>query len=780
MNATGDFRRALDCAGLDYAGPIVPDGLLHRFKAEGDHDRNGWYVLHPGPPAAGAFGCWKRGLKETWCEKRRADLTDSEWRGIREDWDRAEAERERTEKDRQGKARKTAAWILAKANPPDDNAYLASKGVKSYGQLRQWRGSLVVPLRDAAGELNSLQFIGADGTKRFLSGGYVTGCFFTLADKPDRPLVIAEGYATAASVHEATGFATVAAMDCGNIKAVAEALRDKWPEREIIIAADNDQFTDGNPGATKATEAAKAIGARLAVPQFEDAATKLTDFNDLHQRQGADTVKTQIQGAQAQKESDEQSLQRLAALPLLQYERCREAEAERLGIKRVSSLDSLVDSKRPKLKTADSTQGSKVSFPDIVPWDSPVNGAALLNEIAMNLERFVVASNSAIIAAILFVLHTYAFDLGDISPILFITGPTKRCGKSRLLSLLARLAHRALAVSSASAAGIYRTIELHRPTLLIDEVDAFLQGDDQLRGLINSGHTRDAAFHLGCVAKGDDFVPRRWSTWTPKIFSGIGRLADTLEDRAVIIEMVRRRKDEPCERLRHRARFEDLQRKCARFVADHAEEIKNADPQIPDELNDRAADNWLPLLALADLARGDLPAKARQAAVALSGSDNGESLGLNGQLLADIRDVFTAAGADRLGSKDMAECLAHIEGRPWAEFGRQRRPISPNQLANLLRGFGVSSRTIRVGDSTAKGYDAGDFSDAFSRYLPVNGLLKGNKVTLPVNIGGSRGFQKVTTEACDVPENGASANKDAGCDGVTLQKEAALAQADLI
>ena len=153
----------------------------------------------------------------------------------------------------------------------------------------------------------------------------------------------------------------------------------------------------------------------------------------------------------------------------------------------------------------------------------------------------------------------------------------------------------------------------------------------------------------------------------------------------------------------------------------------------------------------------------------LSGGDDGESLGLNGQLLADIRDVFAAAGADKLASKDMAERLAQIEGRPWAEFGKQRRPISPNQLANLLRGFGVLSRTIRVGDSTAKGYDMAGFSDAFSRWLPGNRLLKGNKVTLSANIEESPLFQKVTAQACDVSENGVSANKDAGCYVVTFQ-----------
>ena len=772
---TEQFRDAIRRAGLGDAGPIYADGRLHRFNTAGDKARNSWYLLHLGPPAAGAFGCWKRGFTEKWWEKSRHDFTESEWRNITESSKRADAERERAEKERQEKARKTAAWILGKAGSPNTNAYLVRKGVQFYGKLRQWRGSLVVPLCDVTGQLHSLQFIGAEGTKRFLRGGRIACCFFTIGDMPDGPLVIVEGYATGASVHEATGFATICAMDCHNLKAVAEAMRIKWPERQIIIASDNDAFSlnkkkePWNPGVESATTATLAIGARLAVPVFADVTMRPTDFNDLHQLEGLAIVKEQIENAAVPTETDDELFHRLAKLTFAEYDRVRESEAERAGV-RVGTLDSEVATRRPKGQTKDASQGSKVSFPELDQWPHPVDGAALLNEIALTVKRFVIAPEPAITAASLFAVHTYAFDFGDISPILFITGPTKRCGKSKFLAVLLRLVSRPFAAASATAAGIYRIIELHHPTLCIDEVDAFVRGDEQLRGLINSGHTRDAAFHLGCAAAGDkEFEPRRWSTWTPKIFSGIGRLADTIEDRALVIEMVRRRKDEPCERLRHRTRFDDIRRKALRFVNDHAEAIRNGNPSLPEALHDRAADNWTPLLVLADLAGADWPEKARQAALALSEGDDGVSLGLNGQLLADIRDVFAAARADKLASKDMAERLAQIEGRPWAEYGKQRRPISTNQLANLLRGFGVSPRTVRIGNGTSKGYDAAAFIDAFSRYLPGHGLVKGNSVTSVVNIGESRDSQKVTTQECDGSENVVSVNKSEGCDVVTFQ-----------
>lgn len=297
MSAMENFRPAMRAEGLDYAGPIQADGRLHRFKSEGDHDRNSWYVLHDGTPAAGAFGCWKRGFKKTWCDCN-GSLSQAEWQGVRQRWAEVERERERTETERHAKARSVAAWILNRSRPARTlHRYLSRKGVKIFGDPREWRGALVLPLRAADGELHSLQFIRDDGTKRFLTGGRIAGCSFTLADGTDGILVVCEGYGTGASIHEATGFAVVCAMHAGNLKSVANSLREKFPGREIIIAADNDQFTAGNPGLTKATEAARVIGAKLAAPQFQDVSTKPTDFNDLHRLTGLPEVAQQIHNA---------------------------------------------------------------------------------------------------------------------------------------------------------------------------------------------------------------------------------------------------------------------------------------------------------------------------------------------------------------------------------------------------------------------------------------------------------------------------------------------------
>lgn len=314
MNAPEGFRAAMRSAGIDYAGRIETDGTLHRVKAEGDRHPNSWYILHAGPPAAGAFGCWKRDLKETWCERRNGDsYAQAEWDSIRRRWREAQVQREQFEAELHGKARRVAQRVLARSKPVHQHPYLTAKAVKTFGTVREYHGALVLPLRDAEGILHSLQFIGADGSKRFLTGGRVTGCCFAVADEPAGPLVIAEGYATAASIFEATGFATVAAMHCGNLLAVTKALRAKWPDRAIIIAADNDQFTVGNPGICKARAAARVAAARLACPAFKDTTTRPTDFNDLHRLEGRLTVKNQILSAEPAQEEEPQETPRLSA-----------------------------------------------------------------------------------------------------------------------------------------------------------------------------------------------------------------------------------------------------------------------------------------------------------------------------------------------------------------------------------------------------------------------------------------------------------------------------------
>ncbi len=271
-----DFKHAMDAAGLSTRDTLIPDGLLHRFRVQGDKvgSRNGWYVLYGDEVPAGAFGCWKRGVSQTWCAKAESLMTTAERQEF--SWRMRHAckarEIENMERKKEAGKKATAIWKAAPV-ASDNHPYLNKKSVRSYG-LRSYRNALVVPLRDVAGTLHSLQFIGSDGHKRFLSGGRIAGCYYPIGKLFDT-LCICEGYATAASIYEATGHAVAVAFNCGNLLAVSQVLRRKYPDTKLVLCADNDTQTDGNPGLTKAREAAAAVGALLAVPPCHG------DFNDL-------------------------------------------------------------------------------------------------------------------------------------------------------------------------------------------------------------------------------------------------------------------------------------------------------------------------------------------------------------------------------------------------------------------------------------------------------------------------------------------------------------------
>jgi len=262
---------AMCAAGLEPVKlPELYDGQLVRFRVAGDKSgsRNGWVVLHRHPEPVGIFGSWKTGESHAW--RMTSDRPMSPEDRARQRAQILQAQKVRAEAESQmradSKARAERLWNVARP-ASNDHPYLKAKQVPAYG-LRLLRESLVIPLRSADGELHTLQFIGPDGEKRFLTGGRVVGCYFAIG-RPSDSLLLAEGYATAATLFAATGMATAACFNCGNLEPVARALRAKFPRLRLVVVADNDAFTEGNPGLTKARAAARAVGGFLAVPQFK-------------------------------------------------------------------------------------------------------------------------------------------------------------------------------------------------------------------------------------------------------------------------------------------------------------------------------------------------------------------------------------------------------------------------------------------------------------------------------------------------------------------------------
>lgn len=403
----------------------------------------------------------------------------------------------------------------------------------------------------------------------------------------------------------------------------------------------------------------------------------------------------------------------LAKLPALEYDRQRDSAAKALSV-RSATLDDEVKKARASAGSASKVGRTAVLFTDPEPWPHPVGGAELLNEIAGIVRRFMVLPDGAADTVALWLLHAWAHSAFRVSPVLAIGSPEKRCGKTSLLTILQHIAPRPLPASNITAAALFRAVEKWQPTLLIDEADTFLRDSDELRGVLNSGHTRDTACVIRTV--GEDHEPRVFSTWAPKTIALIGKLPPTLHDRAIEIRLARKLPGEQVERLRaERADFEDVRRRCARWTADHAS-LRDADPDVPDGLNDRAADNWRPLLAIAVAAGGTWPELARKAITALA--DAGDSDDAGGiMLLDDLRGLFATRG-NRLLSADIAEALAGMEHRPWPEW-HHGKPITPRQIARLLRPFGIQPKTIRAATDRAKGYEVEQFADVFSRYLPL-------------------------------------------------------------
>ncbi len=285
------FRAAIEAAGMVPPDHIEANGLLHRFSPTGKRgDLAAWYVLHDDGLAAGVYGCWRSGLQATWCSKSEHAMTQAERLALREQVRSAQRQRDAEQALRQQQASHTALQRWQAAAPAVQHPYLQAKGVRAHG-LRIEGEWLLVPLRTTGAVLASLQTIRADGSKRFLGGGRTRGCYHAIGH-PKGVLVVAEGYATGATVHECTGHAVAVAFNSGNLLAVASALRQKYPELALLVAADDDHRTEGNPGLSAATAAALAVGALLVKPQFPaDRPPQATDFNDLAALAGPGAVR---------------------------------------------------------------------------------------------------------------------------------------------------------------------------------------------------------------------------------------------------------------------------------------------------------------------------------------------------------------------------------------------------------------------------------------------------------------------------------------------------------
>ena len=528
-------------------------------------------------------------------------------------------------------------------------------------------------------------------------------------------------------------------------KAHGEQLRDA----DVVVFNDNDAAGYAHADATckLSLGIAKRVRRLDLAPHWMDMPTG-ADISDWLARgrtreelvaliaQAPDYAAPEPEPNQEPKPTDfDAEIERIAKLSVVEYEQQRKQAAQRLDV-RASILDKLVQAERLRLNpdADDGKQGHAISFSEPEPWPEPMDGAALLNGIASAIRSHVVMSDHCRDTTTLWTLHAYLIDRFLVSPRLGVRSPIKQCGKTTLFDVLARLTPRSLSTQNVSPAVIFRVVEAHGPTLYIDEGDTFLKtGEraDEMRGILNGN--RKGSTVLRTV--GDDHEPRAFSTYCACAIALIGELPDTIHDRSVIVDLKRRLRSERITPFRpDRADHLDvLARKAARWAKDHADSIAERDPEMPPGIINREADNWRPLLAIAHEAGGEWPERIRAAVLAAHDAAAAEQGSWIELLLGDVRNTFAQLGgapvtelfatsADlEIPSKALVETLIAIEGRPWGEMGKSRKPMTQNRLARMLSPLKIFPGKVGPEDARLQGYKLGQFKDAFERLLAPEG-----------------------------------------------------------
>jgi hypothetical protein len=416
-------------------------------------------------------------------------------------------------------------------------------------------------------------------------------------------------------------------------------------------------------------------------------------------------------------ESESEIVARLAAMKQQDYDRIRKSEAKALGVQ-VTTLDGMVKAARDE-----DSASERLPFVEVEPHADPIDPALVLDEVVDIILRYVVMDKTQAEAAALWITMTWFIDDVEVAALAIITAPEKSCGKSQLLTIFGYLAARPLSAANSTASFLFRAITAWRPTLLVDEADTFIRENDELKGLVNAGHTRANAFVGRTVSVGDGYEPRMFDVWGAKAFAGISlekHLPDATMSRGIVISLRRKMAHEKVDRLRHadKTTFAATASKLARFAEDYSEQVRAARPVLPDELSDRSQDNWESLLAIAGCAGPAWRERATRAALALSGTAEA-TVSAGNELLADIQYVFEQKRTFKISTVDLIEALVSDEERAWATYNRGK-PLSPRQLAKQLGAYGIKPKTVRLAHGTPKGYDADQFTDAFARYLSTS------------------------------------------------------------
>ena len=410
-------------------------------------------------------------------------------------------------------------------------------------------------------------------------------------------------------------------------------------------------------------------------------------------------------------------------------------------------------------------QGGTSIVEELKAYEGEVDGAEIANEVMECLVEHVYLDNEAqYIAITLWIFLTYCFEKFSILPMLLITSPTMRCGKTTLLSVLRSLVNRALVASNISSAAVYRTVDKYKPTLLLDEADTSLVTNEELRGIINAGHTKDTAFVIRAGSKDMNFEPERFNTFCPKVVAMIGQPICTWIDRSIQVKMERKPSDLYVKKLpiNYYKEKQTLRQKLAKWASG-----LNV-PKILDSsfglVNNRAEDNWGPLIYISTTLGDGWFEKAKEAMFMMEQREEDEDLRI--ELLRDVKAFFDESGEKKVFSRELVEYLNGLEDRPWSDYNHGRG-VTMAWMSRQFKRFGIQSKYIRRDGTVARGYSKSDFEKIFALYLPDKSVT----LLQPRNGKGFHGFQSVTKKENVTLKNAPNYPINQQCNTVTLSKE---------
>jgi len=352
---------------------------------------------------------------------------------------------------------------------------------------------------------------------------------------------------------------------------------------------------------------------------------------------------------------------------------------------------------------------------ELEPATSPVDGDQLAREIAQFIDNHCILPGGSINAVVLWVISSYLINAFRVFPKLTLISPEKRCGKTTTMEVIKVLCRDALLTSNVSPAAIYRLTKLGiQPTLLIDEADTYVKGGDKdLIGILNSSHTRSAAYVIRCT--GDEHTPETYSTWMPMVLASIGDLGPTLMDRSIVVNLRRKKPGESAKALTVDAfdHYSPLRQKILRWCIDHRDTVASSETLPPYAGNDRAVDNWMPLFRVAETLGGDWLTNCEKI---YHHSTDAQELELPTQLLSDLRAIWASCADDRITTEEIISKLREDTLKPWGSCDNGK-PINARSMSTLLKPYGIKPKVLRFSSQTRRGYERNQFDDAFERYL---------------------------------------------------------------